>query len=374
MKKSTLKRAGIALGLLVLVAAAALWARPGAGKETPAAAKQQAALTVTTVKPQQAEWPLLLTANGNIAAWQETVVGSELGGLHLTEVLVNVGDQVRRGQLLARFGADSVAAEVAQQEAGVDLARAVLSEAEANAEGARSLGTSGVLSAQQTKQYLTAELTARARLKSAMASLKFDQIRLRQTQVLAPDDGVISARSATVGTVTGQGAELFRLIRQGRLEWRANVISSDLARIRRGAAVRVTAANGVVVDGKVRMIGPTVNPASRSAIVYVDLPASAAQAGMFASGQFELGRAVALTVPQSAILTRDGYNYVYQVGPGQRIVQTVVTLGRRQGTSVEVLTGATAAMQLVGAGAGFLADGDTVRVVAATPATALAAK
>ena len=381
MKTPSRKSVAISLGLLVIVAAAigaGAGGKATAGAAAPAAGgasapKQQAALTVTTVQPQQVDWPLLLSANGNIAAWQESVVGSEVGGLRLAEVTVNVGDEVRRGQVLARFSADTVAAEVAEQEAAVDLARAALSEAEANAEGARLLTSSGALSAQQTKQYLTAELSARARLKAALARLRQNEIRLRQTQVLAPDDGVISARSATVGTVTAPGAELFRLIRQGRLEWRANVISSDLLRVKRGARVTVTAANGVTAVGKVRMVAPTVSPSSRNTIVYVDLPPGAGQAGMFASGQFELGHATALTVPQRAVLARDGYNYLYQVGAGDRIVQTPVTLGRRQGERVEVLSGATPSMRLVSEGAGFLADGDPVRVVAPPPA-ALAAR
>jgi RND family efflux transporter MFP subunit len=379
MKNRTRKRMLIALGPVVLGGAALAWT-VAAGKTSTAAAanakadsRQQAALTVAAVQPQQVDWPVVLTANGDIAAWQETAVSSELGGLQLAEVRVNVGDVVKRGQVLARFESDTVAADVAQQEAGVELARAALSEAQANAEGARSLASSGVLSAQQTKQYLTAELTAQANLKLAEARLNLDHIHLRQTLVRAPDDGVISARTATLGTVVGQGAELFRLIRQGRLEWRANVLSADLVRVKPGARVRLATANGVGVEGTVRAVGPTVSALNRSAIVYVDLPPSALRAGMFATGRFDLGHAPALAVAQSAILTRNGNDYVYQIGANGRVTQTPVTVGRRQGDLVELLSGVTPASRLVGAGSGFLSDGDIVRV--ALPAsTSLAAK
>lgn len=385
MNKKTIKQAGIATIVTVLLGGGAFWAstrsdaKESGGAQGKAAqagpAKQRAALTVTTVKPQAADWPLVLSANGNISAWQEAIVGSELGGLRLAEVLVNVGDVVQRGQVLARFAGESVAADLAQQEAAVEEARAALSEAESNAERARTLSSSGALSAQQTTQYMTAERSAKARLLSAQARLQIEQIRLRQTQVIAPDDGVISSRSATVGTVAPQGVELFKLIRKSRLEWRAEVTSSDLLRIKPGQNVRVLGANGAKVDGTVRMIAPTVDPATRNAMVYVDLPhAGEVHAGMFATGQFELGRATALTVPQSAVVTRDGYNYVYRVAAENKVAQTKVTLGRRVGDQIEVLAGATSAMTLVGQGAGFLADGDAVNVVAAPAMSSLAAK
>ena len=369
MKKITAQRS--ALAVVVLAGAGALaWLlvprATGAAAAPPPTARPT--LAVTTVQPHWAEWPVQLVANGNIVAWQESSIGSELGGLKLEAVLVDVGDTVKRGQLLARFASDTVAADLAQQEGNVEQAQAALAEAEVGAEGARQLASSGVLSAQQSKQFLSAELSARGRLKTAQAGLRMNQIRLRQTELRAPDDGVISARSASLGAVAGTGTELFRLIRQGRLEWRASVPSSALAGIAPGQKVQLQAANGSRIDGKVRLIAPTVDAASRYALVYVDLPASSAHAGMFATGQFELGRSKALTVPQSAVLTRDGNYYVFRVGDKQQVVQTQVVPGRRLDGQVEVLSGANLSMRLVAQGAGFLSDGDTVQV-AATPPT-----
>ncbi|WP_211462864.1 efflux RND transporter periplasmic adaptor subunit [Collimonas silvisoli] len=373
MKKPSLKQAAI-VAVIVVIGSGAFWATTSnhaksGGDKDKEPAKPKASLTVTTTKAQSVDWPLSLSANGSIAAWQEAVVGSELGGLLLAEVNVNVGDVVKRGQVLARFTNESVAAQVAQQKAAVEEARAALSEADANAERARTLVNSGALSGQQTTQYEVAERSAKARLLSAQASLEMQQIRLRQTQVIAPDDGVISSRTATVGAVAAQGQELFKLIRQNRLEWRAEVNASDLLQIKVGQAVKLRVTNGVLVDGKVRMIAPTVDPVTRNALVYVDLPVpGSAHAGMFGTGQFQLGHAEALTLPQSAVVMRDGFSYVYQLGKDDKVIQTKVALGRRVGERIEVLDGVNGAnsitptMTLVEKGAGFLADGDTVRV------------
>jgi RND family efflux transporter MFP subunit len=370
MKKTTVRLAGFALILVILASGGFFWASSARHDDSKSKAtepaKQHASLTVVTATIQQVNWPQLLVANGNIAPWQETIIGSELGGVRLAEVLVNVGDVVHRGQLLASFENESVAADVAQQQAAVEEAQAALFEAASNAERARSLSSSGMISKQQTTKDLTSERSAEARLQSAKARLHSDQIRLTYTQILAPDDGVISTRSATVGAVAQQGMELFRLIRKGRLEWRADVTSTDLPKIKPGQSVAITGPNDTRVEGKVRMIAPTVDPATRNALVYVDI-ANPGQihAGMFATGQFELGHSAALAVPQSSVVTRDGYNYVFQVAAENRVIQTRVVLGRRVDDRVEVVSGVTPAMLLVGQGAGFLADGDTVNVVSA---------
>ena len=335
----------------------------------PAASVAKPALTVSLAQPQRSEMPLSISANGSIAAWQEASVGAESNGWRLAEVRVGVGDVVRRGQVLASFAADLPRADLAQIMAAVAEAEATAAEAAANAQRARDLQASGALSAQQINQYLTAERTAQARLEAQRAAAKVQQLRLAQAQVLAPDDGVISARSATVGAVVGAGQELFRLIRQGRLEWRAEVASADLGRIKAGQTVRVQAAGGEAVAGRVRMVAPTVDPSTRNAIVYVDLPKpGSARAGMFARGDFELGVGSGLTLPQAAVLLRDGFSYVFQVGADNKVRQLKVSVGRRVGDRVEITAGLDPAARVVASGGGFLADGDTVRVVDAAAA------
>ena len=338
---------------------------------------QTPALTVTTIRPTTASLPLQLTANGNVAAWQEAVIGNESNGLRLTEVRVNVGDVVKKGEVLAVFSADTVNAEVAQARAALAEAQANAAEAQADARRARAVQASGALSEQQISQYLTAEQTAKARIESARAVLAAQQLRLKYTQVVAPDAGVISARSATVGSVVGTGTELFKMIRQGRLEWRAEVTAADLKNIRIGGTAKVKAANGSELTGKVRIVAPTVDPQTRSALVYVDLPPdlnrnAPFKAGMFATGQFELGKSDALTLPQPAVVVRDGFPYVFRLNPDSRVSQVKIRTGRRLGDRIEV-TGLTAETQVVLNGAGFLNDGDLVRTVAAPAATPAAA-
>lgn len=361
----------IGVAVLAVAAGAFFWSSEKSGAAPAAKAAPKPALTVTTELPQARRLPITLAANGNIVAWQEAIIGSESNGLRLTQVLVNVGDTVKAGQLLATFSGDSVQAEVAQARASLLEAQAGAADAAANAERARTLQSSGALSAQQINQYLTTEKTAKARAEAAQALLGAQQLRGRQTQVLAPDSGVISARAATVGAVVGAGTELFRLIRKGRLEWRAEVTSAELGRITTGTAVTVRPASGGEIEGRVRMIAPTVDPQTRSALVYVDLPAladkdSPAKAGMFARGEFNLGASDALTVPQRAIVVRDGFNFVFRLNPDNRVSQVKVQTGRLAGERVEVLSGLTPDARIVVNGAGFLNDGDLVRLAPET--------
>ncbi len=358
-------------------AAAAGAPQSAAGKSAP-----RPALVVNVVRPERAELADTLSANGSIAAWQEASVGAEVNGLRIAEVRAQVGDTVKRGQVLAVFAAETVRADVLNAQAALAEARAAVGEAQAsaadaqsNAERARQVASSGALSAQQIAQYQTAAQTAQARLasaqarvQSAQAQLQSQDLRLRMTQVHAPDDGVISARAATVGAVVPAGQELFRLVRGNRLEWRAEVTATELARLAPKQAVRVLPASGGEIAGTVRTIGPVVDAQTRNALVYVDLPAgSAARAGMFARGEFRLGASTALVVPQQAIVVRDGFSYVFRV-EGGRAVQQKVRTGRRDGERIEVLEGVTPAAAVVARGAGFLNDGDVVQVVDAAAA------
>ena len=333
------------------------------------------ALTVTTVQPMMRELAIKLPANGSVTAWQEAVIGSEANGLRLVDVKVNVGDKVTQGQVLASFATEQVAAEVAQAQASFAEVEANALDAAVNADKARTLQASGALSEQQINQYLTLDKSAKARLEVAKAALVVQQVRLRQTRLLAPDNGVISSRSATLGAVVGSGTELFKMIRGGRLEWRAEVTSTEMAGIKPGTLANVTAASGAQVVGKVRMIAPTVDSTTRNALIYVDLPPNAnIKAGMYAKGEFVLGASNVLTLPQQALVLRDGFTYAMRLTAGDKegnkISQVKLQTGRRVGDAVEILQGAKTGEQFVASGAAFLADGDTVKVVAQASAAA----
>ncbi len=358
----------------------------------------QPTLTVATAAPESLSLPITLSANGALAAWQEAIVSTESNGLQLVQVLANVGDRVKAGQVLAVFSAQSVQTDVAQAQASVLEAQASAEDAAQTAARARTLDNVGALSAQQISQFNTADKAAQARLAAARAGLQAQQLRSQQTRVLAPDDGVISARSATVGAVVGAGTELFRLIRGGRLEWRAEVTAAELGRLKVGAPAHIVAASGARATGRVRIVAPSVDAQTRTALVYVDLPAAAPGtpallAGMFAQGTFELGSSPALTVPQAAVVLRDGFSYVFSVNPAEppatpvqassdapqaypqlRVRELKVQTGRTVGERIEIVSGLDSGTAVVVQGAGFIHEGDLVRVNnAASPAAASSA-
>ncbi len=337
------------------------------GANQPAA---RPALTVRVIQPTLLDIPKTLSANGSVAAWQEAIIGAEVSDLRLNEVRAQVGEKVRKGQVLAVFAKESVLAEVAKSKAALAEAEANLAEARLSANGARQVASSGVLSNQQVMQYLTTEKTAKAKIDSTKAQLDSQLLRLHHTQVIASDDGVISSRSATLGAVSTPGQELFRLIRQNRLEWRAEVMAAEMAQLKPGISVSVVVPNVGRIDGKIRFLAPTLDTQSRSGLVYVDLPGAAAQglrAGMFAQGEFILDSYSALTVPQDALSLREGFSYLFRL-TGQskdqaKVAQVKVQLGRRTGDTYEVLSGINPDDKFVASGAAFLAEGDSVRVV-----------
>ena len=343
------------------VAAPALTAKP--------AGKPVMAVQVTTALVE--DLPSALSANGTVVAWQEALIGAEVGGLRVVELRVNVGDRVRKGQVVATFAREAVQTDLRLAEATLAEAQATATEAQGDANRARSLQGSGTLSEQQTQQMLSREQAALARVASAQAQLAAQRLRLRQTEVVAPDDGIISARMATVGAVLAQGAEMFKLIRRGRIEWRGEFTAAELEQIRPGQAVRVTSASGHIWRGQVRLAAPTVDATTRRGLAYVDLlaPETAGGApirtGAYVRGELSLGQQQALVVPQTAVVARDGFHLVHVLDVYQRVSARKVKLGRLVGTRQEVLAGLKSGDRLVASGGAFLSDGDTVQLASA---------
>ena len=360
---------GVAVAVVVAVGASEL--RPkGAEPSLPptAVAKPAMALTVSVVHPERVEWPEVIQASGTITAWQEAIVGAEVAGLRLAELMVDVGDEVTKGQVLARFDDATTLAMVRQTESAVAEAEANVAEAEANAQRAERLGKTGALSQQDATQYLTRGRTAQAQLESAKARLHSQKLALDYTRVVAPDDGVISSRKAMLGMVAAPGTELFRLVRQNRLEWRAELTGAQLAQVQVGDVASVQLVDRTIAHGKVRQVAPVLDESTRIGVAYVELDRSAdantgARAGMYGTGSITLGHRVALTLPSDAIVLRDGHEYVFVLGPDGRVALTKVDVGRRFGNGVEISAGLTDEQQVVSAGAAFLNDADAVRVV-----------
>jgi len=360
------------LGAVVVAAAGAWFTLKGTNKPQPATAEAaKPALTVSTATPETVQWAERVIASGPVQAWQEAIIGAEIGGVRLVELQANIGGSVKKGELLARFADETLLADLHQQQASLDEASARYREAEDNAQRAARIKDAGVLSAQESMQFSNAAEIAKAQMAAADARVESAKLKLRYTRIVAPDDGLISARNATLGTVAQAGSELFRLIRLGKLEWRAELGDVQMQQVRVGQKVQVHAGANDGVQGVVTRIAPAVDTATRNGYVYISLNENKTlRAGMFAQGEFELGRSSALTLPQSAVVIRDGYAYVYRVGQDGRVTQVKVTTGRHQGERVEVSSGLAADVTVVVSGTGFLNDGDLVRIENVKPKSA----
>jgi RND family efflux transporter MFP subunit len=370
-------RASAAIAATVsLLALAACQDKQAATGNKSAAQESQApsVLTVEVVTPTTLQWPQSVRANGALTAWQEVIVSPETGGLRIAELLVDVGSRVKRGQVLARLADESLLNDLHKQQATVAQAQATLEQAVSNLRRSRMVETTGGLSAQSIEDYRISEATARASLASAKADLDAAELKLRQSRVVAPDDGLVSSRAGILGNVVSAGTEMFRLVRQGRVEWQGEVDARQLATIREGQRATVTLPDGRHVDGRVRLVGPVLSTNTGRAVVYVALPTdSGAKVGMFGNGLIELPAQAALTLPQTALVARDGRDYVYLVGQDNKVKSVPVTVGRRLQQRVEVLGGLTPNARIVASGGAFLSEGAKVTVVAAASAASAAA-
>ncbi|MBB3393130.1 RND family efflux transporter MFP subunit [Rhizobium sp. BK275] len=321
------------------------------------------ALTVSLTAPAQRDWPETVPASGWLKPWQEAVIASETSGLRITDVLVDVGSVVTKGQTLVRLSQESVLADLRKQEAAVATARASLSKAKANADRARQLQPSGALSDEKIVEYLADEQTATASLASEEAALDGEKIKLAQTTITAVDDGLITSRSADLGAVVSAGTELFRMVRQQRIEWQAEVSARYLPRISEGLSVQVNGPEGHAIEGKVRLVGPSVSTDTSRAIVYVTLPADTRpRTGLYVTGNIELQTSPALTVPETAIVFRDGISYVFTASEDQRVQRVRVETGRRNNGEVEIVSGIDRTSKVVTSGGAFLSDNDLVKI------------
>lgn len=321
------------------------------------------ALTVSLTAPAQREWPETVPASGWLKPWQEAVIASETSGLRITDVLVDVGSVVTKGQTLVRLSQESVLADLRKQEAAVATAKASLSKAKANADRARQLQPSGALSDEKIVEYLADEETATASLASEEAALDSEKIKLAQTTITAVDDGLITSRSADLGAVVSAGTELFRMVRQQRIEWQAEVSARYLPRISQGLSVQVNGPEGRAIEGKVRLVGPSVSTDTSRAIVYVTLPDDTRpRTGLYVTGNIELQTSPALTVPETAIVFRDGISYVFTASEDQRVQRVRVETRRRNDGEVEIVSGIDRTSKVVTSGGAFLSDNDLVKI------------
>lgn len=357
------------LGALSLLGAALVGcsARDGDAAQAPQAGERsnarEAVMTVTATPLARVELTRTISMNGSVFAWQDVIIAPEVGGYRVAEVFVDVGDRVKRGQQLVALSTALLEAEVATKQAVLNQRRAELTNAQAALERGQSLAAMNVLSQADLDRLTAEELASRSGMESARADLDTSQLRLKFTAVTAPDDGVITSRTVTVGQIAQAGNEMLRLLRNGRIEWRGEVPETRLAELGPGQRVTVTTADGTTFDGTIRVVSPTIASGNRTGLVYVDLPSDPRlRPGMFARGEIEIGRGPGFTVPLESVVSADGYSYVFVVGADNTIARRRIETGAVYVGAIEVMSGVEGNEVIVNKGAGFLKDGDLVNV------------
>ena len=331
---------------------------------------EQSVLSVETVSPSQDDIGSTLSADGTINAKDTANVSAKVNGVAIERILVEEGDRVRAGQVLAVFDTDAMEQQVLQAQADVAEAEATLANASADAARVLPLIDIDAISKQEADRYRTSEVRARASLQASKARLSNQLLTLENAKVVAPVSGIISEKMVEVGQVAG-GDPLFTIIKGGVLEWRADIDPKLVGDINVGTPVQVSLPGGDTVMGQVNRIAPTADN-NRQITIYASLAAnSKIRAGMYQTGEFLLGSTSTQTIPNSAVVSNDGYDYVMLVTESTiredrsmgRIKQQRVTLGERLGESVAVLEPLPSDSRIVKQGGSFLNDGDLVRVV-----------
>jgi HlyD family secretion protein len=325
-----------------------------------------AAMTVIAASVENIQVTRSITATGSVVAWREIPVGTEASGLAVTEIAVDEGDRVVKGQILARLNDDRVRAEILKQNAAIAELEASLSSARSDAVRARSVA-SGVLSAQTIEQRETLVKTTEAKLEAARAQLLEIEARHRQTVIVAPAAGKIASRAVAIGQVIQTGTEMFRLIQDSRIEVDARVLESDLLAAAIGQSATIFGPAGMSEQGIVRIVAPIVDPKTRLGTVRIALSGgSHLKPGMFARVEIAVDSKLALTVPLKALVWREAKAHVFKLSSYNLVSLTEIRIGRGTTDNVEVLRGLDVGDRIVTQGGGLLNDGDVVNVETAS--------
>jgi len=362
-----------ALALVLTVSAAGL-AACGKDKKAEAKAKKPIAAQTVSVSPVAVlPLPRVINASGTISAWEEVPVGAETGGLTATAVNAEEGQFVRQGQVLVALNDTLLRAQLRQQDASVTSARATLAEAEASLKRSRELLAKGFLSQASLDTATARQATAAAQVAAAEAARGETAARVAQASIRAPVSGLIVRRSVTKGQIVSAGSELFRIVRDGRMELDAELPETDLGLVKAGMPAIITSEQVGKADGAVRIVTSEVDPQTRLGVARIALTAMGAfRPGMFARAQIQAGDQASPVVPSAAILYRQNQPGVFMVDRNRKAQFRKVAIVARTG-DVTAVTGVAAGEEVVVQGAGFLGDGDAVRVAVHQPAPTLSA-
>ncbi len=350
------------LGVIFLSACSKSEPEKTAGKAAEQTAS--ASMAVSLVKAQSRNIERSIIASGPVSPWEEMQLGVELSGVRVTSLKVDVGQQVTRGQLLLELDHRSLDSDLRQADASLNEAKAGVQLANINFNRGQQLAKSQLISASALDELRAGVVQAQARLATTQAIRDGVQLKRDFASLRAPADGIISKRLVQPGQVVMAGAELLRLIRDGRLEWRAELNEMDLARVQPGTLVRLQTGDGKIVEGIVRAVSPGLDAGTRTGTLYADLPSPGnLKSGTFLEGRILVGTSQALMLPSASVIQRDGHSYVFKVDANNTAKLVRVSSGASDKGYIEIIDGLEAGAAVVETGAGLLSDGDRVRVV-----------
>lgn len=347
----------VILGLTLAACGAGDDAKKSETKAGGSAAGQTVSVSVASLQ----NLPRTVTASGTVSAWEEVPVGAETGGLTATGVFVDEGTYVRQGQPLVQMNDALLRAQLRQQQAAVQSAEANASRDQAALGRAQELKERGFLSQASLDTALANQRASAANVAAAQASLSETRTRLSQASIKAPVSGLVISRSVTRGQIISPGTELFRIVRDGRLELDAQVPETELALVRSGQSAVISSDQIGETTGRVRIVTPEVNVENRLGTARIALAGAGFRPGMFARARIQVGDQAAVTVPTASVLYRENRAGVFVLSASnQARFQPVTVLSRT--TDSTAVSGLAAGSRVVVAGAGFLGDGDRVRV------------
>lgn len=394
---------GTGLGIVIAIGGMRLISAPTSAPTAKSPQTQQdqpqlPGMSVTVAPVETTRVARTLNTTGTVAARELIAIFPEATGLQIKQILVNEGEVVKAGQVMAVLDNSVLQAELNQAKAEVESNQAVvqqrfaalaqtrasLTEAERTFDRNQQLANAGAISRQELDTRATAVATAReavrvadaeissaqADVRSSIARVQQLQTQVEQTQVRAPAEGIVAEKNVEIGNVTAPTQQLFSIIRGGLLELEADVPAIQLPQVRIGARAQITsdAESRVRLQGKVREIAPLVDPESRQAEVKIDLPStSLLRPGMFARATITTTTVAAITVPAKAVIPQsDGSTIVFVLSSEDKVKSQPVEVGEVLiGGKVEIQNGLKPGDRVVVAGAGYLKDGDRVRVVGA---------
>ena len=333
-----------------------------AGAAAAAAAAEIPAVTV--VVPTRQPVADVVRVTGSIAARRDMPVGIQGEGGMVTAVLVDAGQTVSRGQVLARIDHAVQTQQVASMAAAIRSAKADAALAQAELERAAKLVDKGFISKADIDRKTAARDGGLAKVAVAQAQLGEMQARLQRLDVRAPASGLVLTRTVEAGQVVSPAnASLFRIAEGGVLELRALVAEQDIARLKVGQSANVRPiGSGTDYPGRIWLIDPVIDNTSRQGVARVALAyAPGLRVGAFANATIAAGEAFQPVLPQSAVQVDDTGSFVYIVAPGNLVQRRSVTVGQVTAAGLSITSGLQGSERVVATAAAFLRPGEKIK-------------